>query len=148
MVLPGGRESPALAGLQGLLGSCCGTDVLLGDAAVAVLTKLLLLHGSDGGVSRDCHERTAPCLVQQAGGPILQPPQHRLLPLDSRAGSGSSHRLPQGSAAAPRGSATWDRSRQMHLSSSVALSRLWVDLVPFLAQKENKADSLLQADSW
>lgn len=147
MVLPGGRESPALAGLQGLLGSCCGTDVLLGDAAVK-LTKLLLLHGSDGGVSRDCHERTAPCLVQQAGGPILQPPQHRLLPLDSRAGSGSSHRLPQGSAAAPRGSATWDRSRQMHLSSSVALSRLWVDLVPFLAQKENKADSLLQADSW
>lgn len=93
--------------------------------------QIVLLHGSDGEINRDCHESTAPCLVQEGGGPILHPPQHRLLPLDSRAGSGSSRQVPQGSVAAPRVSAMWDLSRQMQqLFFSMALFRLWVDLVP------------------
>lgn len=34
--------------------------------AVAVLTELLLSHGSGGWASRDCHKSAAPCLVHQA----------------------------------------------------------------------------------
>lgn len=73
------------------------------------------------------------------GGPILHPLQHRLLSLDSHAGASSSYQVPWLPAGAPRVSAVWDLRRQMqHLSSSVALSRLWVDLVPSLHKRKTR----------
>lgn len=105
--------------------------------AMAVLPKLLLSQGSSGWASRDCHESTASCSVHQAVSPTLHPPQHRLLSSGCRASVRDSYRVLWFSAAAPRGSATRDLSRQVqHLSSSVALSRLWVDLIP--SEHKNK----------
>lgn len=114
-----------------LTGSCSSTGLLLGDACNRGRTRQTAAFkwqwwmGQQRLPQKRCTLLGAPACL--GSHPAFPPAQA----LDSHAGAGSSYQVPQLLAVATKVSATWDCSRQMQcLSSSVALSRLWVDLVP------------------
>lgn len=118
------QESPVPTGLRG-----CSVPALVHDDSGVMLTAWLRwpncsfhMPAVDGPAGTAMNTLHLPRSTGLFGGPILHPVQHRLLSLDNYASTGGSCQVPWCLAVAPRVSATWDH----HLSSSVALSRLWV----------------------